>query len=151
MTQFAALQRRVLTVLSLAQIFSGIGSGAVISVGALLAVELSGSESWGGSVTTIMTLGSAVAAMPLARYAARKGRRIALCTGIVIAFLGVLTLITAAVTQQFPVLLVGGALIGVGSAVNLQARFAATDLALPERRARDLSLVVWTTTVGSVA
>lgn len=149
--QFAPTQRKVLSVLSAAQIFSGIGSGAVISVGSLLAVKLSGSESWGGSVTTVMTLGAALAAMPLARFASRRGRRLALCGGIVLAFVGVLTMILAAVTELFPLLLAGGALIGVGSAVNLQARFAATDLAAPERKARDLSLVVWTTTVGSVA
>lgn len=149
--ELAPLQSKVLKVLAAAQIFSGIGSGAVISVGALLAVDLSGSESWGGSVTTVMTLGSALAAMPLARYASRRGRRIALCTGILIAWLGVMTMILASVLGLFPVLLLGGAMIGVGSAVNLQARFAATDLAAPERRSRDLSLVVWTTTVGSVA
>lgn len=149
--QFAPMQRKVLSVLSAAQIFSGIGSGAVISVGSLLAVKLSGSESWGGSVTTVMTLGSALAAMPLARFASRRGRRLALCGGIVLAFVGVLTMILAGVTELFALLLVGGALIGVGSAVNLQARFAATDLAPPERKARDLSLVVWTTTIGSVA
>lgn len=149
--ELAPLQNRVLKVLSAAQIFSGIGSGAVISVGALLAVDLSGSESWGGSVTTVMTLGSALAAMPLARFASRRGRRVALCSGILIAWLGVMTMILASVSGLFPVLLIGGALIGVGSAVNLQARFAATDLAPPERRSRDLSLVVWTTTVGSVA
>ncbi|WP_313280363.1 MFS transporter [Timonella senegalensis] len=148
---FAPLQKRTLKVLALAQIFSGLGSGAVISVGALLAVKLSGNESWGGSMTTVMTLGSALAAMPLARYAASKGRRIALVTGIAIAWMGTMLAILSAVLGAFPLLLAGGALIGVGSAVNLQARFAATDLAAPEHRSRDLSLVVWTTTVGSVA
>jgi MFS family permease len=148
---FVPHQKHVLKVLSAAQIFSGIASGAVISVGALLAVRLSGSESWGGSVTTVMTLGAAVAALPLARLAARSGRRVALCSGIVIALVGVVAMILAGVTSQFWVLLLGGALIGVGSAVNLQARFSATDLAPPDRKARDLSLVVWTTTVGSVA
>ncbi len=148
---FAPHQKRVLKVLSAAQIFSGIASGAVISVGSLLAVKLSGSQSWGGSVTTVMTLGAAISALPLARLAARSGRRVALCSGIVIALIGVLAMILAGVTSQFLVLLLGGALIGVGSAVNLQARFSATDLAPPERKARDLSLVVWTTTIGSVA
>jgi predicted MFS family arabinose efflux permease len=42
-------------------------------------------------------------------------------------------------------------LIGVGTAVNLQSRFAATDLSEPATRGRDLSLVVWATTVGAVA
>jgi hypothetical protein len=48
-------------------------------------------------------------------------------------------------------LLVGLALIGVGTAVNLQSRFAATDIANDRTRSRDLSLVVWATTVGAVS
>ena len=42
-------------------------------------------------------------------------------------------------------------LIGTGTAVNLQARFAATDVSSDEHRATDLSLVVWATTVGAVS
>ena len=41
-------------------------------------------------------------------------------------------------------------LLGSGTALNLQSRFAATDAASPRTRARDLSLVVWSTTVGAV-
>ena len=68
-----SLQRRTIMLLSLAQIFSGVGAGAVVSVGSLLAVKLSGSTSWGGSVTTVMTLGAAIASMPLARRALVHG------------------------------------------------------------------------------
>lgn len=41
-------------------------------------------------------------------------------------------------------------MIGAGNAGTLQSRFAATDLAEPSRRGRDLSVVVWSTTVGGV-
>src|SRR5665811_987157 len=40
--------------------------------------------------------------------------------------------------------------MGVGSAANLQARFAATDLSPNRTRARDLALVVWMSTAGAV-
>jgi predicted MFS family arabinose efflux permease len=42
-------------------------------------------------------------------------------------------------------------LVGSATAAGLAARFAATDLAPPERRARSLAMVVWATTVGAVA
>jgi MFS family permease len=42
-------------------------------------------------------------------------------------------------------------LVGAATAAGLAARFAATDLVEPGRRARALSLVVWATTVGAVA
>ena len=41
-------------------------------------------------------------------------------------------------------------LFGGATTSTSQSRFAATDLAQPSRRARDLSIVVWATTVGSV-
>jgi MFS family permease len=47
-------------------------------------------------------------------------------------------------------LLVGLFFIGAASAISLQARFTATDLPSTASPARDLSLVVWATTIGAV-
>ncbi len=41
-------------------------------------------------------------------------------------------------------------LFGGGTTANNQARYAAADLAAPAHRGRDLSIVVWATTIGSV-
>jgi MFS family permease len=100
---------------------------------------------------TMSTLGAAAAAIPLATLAGRRGRSPALATGASLAATGALLSVLAAQTRIFPLLLVGLVLIGVGTAVNLQSRFAATDLSEPATRGRDLSLVVWATTVGAVA
>ncbi|MBT2533798.1 MFS transporter [Arthrobacter sp. ISL-48] len=145
------VQRRTVLILSLAQLLSGMGSGASLSVGSLLAVQLSGSNAWAGSVTTTMTLATAVAAMPLAGLAERRGRRVGLVTGVLSGMLGAVLVIAATVSALFPVLLAGAALLGLGTAANLQARFAAVDLAEPEHRGRSLSIVVWAVTAGAVA
>lgn len=145
------LQRRVRRVLMLGQVMSGIGMGATLSMGAILASRLSGSEAWSGMATTMATLGAALAAVPLARLAGRSGRRISLFTGALVASSGAIITIVSAMRELFPLLLVGFAFIGVGTAVNLQSRFAATDLAHEKTRSRDLSLVVWATTVGAVS
>lgn len=150
-TNSLRLQRRTVALLSAAQVFSGIGAGAVVSTGSLLAVDLSGSEAWAGSAATATTLGAAFGSALLARLVPSGGRRRALTTGLLVAFGGSLVVIAAAVLGAFPLLLAGAALIGFATSANLQARFAATDLSRPERRGRDLSLVVWMTTVGSVA
>jgi MFS family permease len=92
-----------------------------------------------------------VASIPLARFAQRLGRRPALALGAALGALGSVITVVATGLALFPLLLVGFALLGVGTAVGLQARFAATDNAEPERRGRDLSLVVWSTTIGAVA
>jgi MFS family permease len=100
--------------------------------------------------STMSTLGAAAAAIPLARIAQRSGRRLSLSTGASLAAVGATLTVVAAGLQALPLLFVGIALIGMGNAANLQARFAATDLALPVHRGRDLSIVVWSTTIGAV-
>ncbi len=145
------LQRRVRRILILGQVMAGLGMGATLSMGAILASRLSGSEAWSGMAATMSTLGAALAAVPLARLAGRFGRRISLFTGALLAASGAVITIVSTMVALFPLLLVGLALIGVGTAVNLQSRFAATDIANDKTRSRDLSLVVWATTVGAVS
>ncbi|MBT2512935.1 MFS transporter [Arthrobacter sp. ISL-30] len=149
--QVRQVQRRTVIFLGSAQLLSGIGTGVTVSIGSLLAVELSGSEAWAGSVATLMTLAAALAALPLASLADRRGRRIGLVTGLTSALAGALLMILSVVTGFFVLLILGAAGVGVGTAANLQARFAAVDLADPEHRGRSLSAVVWAITIGAVA
>lgn len=134
----------------MAQLFSGVGNGAGLALGSLLAVELTGSDAFAGASTTAISVAAAVAAMPLAGLAIRRGRRVALSAGLALAALGALGMVLAPVVRSFPLLLVASGLLGVGMAANLQARFAATDLADDATRGRDLGLVVWAITIGAV-
>ncbi|MDU0368298.1 MFS transporter [Microbacterium sp. KSW4-17] len=145
-----ATQRCTVRVLAAGQVLTGVAFGATLSLGALLAADLSGQESLSGFATASVTLGAALTAIPLARLAARRGRRLALTTGNIAALTGIAVVIAAAASRAFPLLLVGIALIGAGNAATLQSRFAATDLAPTARRGRDLATVVWATTVGGV-
>ncbi|WP_017197913.1 MFS transporter [Arthrobacter sp. M2012083] len=144
------VQRKIVRVLALAQILGGIGTGATMSLGAMLVTDVSGSAAWSGMAMTMGALGAALLAVPLARLAQTRGRRISLSTGAWIAVLGGVVVIIAAGVRSLPLLLLGMVLMGSGSALNLQARFAATDLAAEATRGRDLSRVVWSTTIGAV-
>lgn len=146
----AAIQHRTVRVLAAGQVLGGIAFGATVSLGALLAADISGEASLSGLATASVTLGAALCAIPLARLAARTGRRRALTLGNLFALVGIAVVILAAAVRVFPLLLLGVILIGAGNAGNLQSRFAATDLAPTTRRARDLGTVVWATTVGGV-
>lgn len=146
-----ALRRRIRRVLMTGQVLAGLGMGATLSVGAILATELSGSSAWSGSAATLITLGAALASFPLARLAQARGRSWSLGIGAWVASFGAVIAVLSTVTTWFPLLLVGLLLIGSGTAVNLQARFAATDVSDDDNRATDLSLVVWATTVGAVS
>lgn len=150
MTDLEALQKRTVKVLALGQALGGFGLGATLSVGALLAVELSGSPAWSGAAATLSTLGAAAAAIPLANLAYQRGRRIALASGAFLAILGALMMIVATYLRSFPAEIIGLFLLGAGSAVSLQARFAAADIPTGKPKGKDLSLVVWATTLGAV-
>jgi MFS family permease len=144
-----AIQSRIVRVLIAGQVLAGLGQGATLAIGAVIANEIAG-EALSGAAATSATLGAALAAIPLARLAQRFGRRPALALGAATAAGGSILTVVATGFAFFPLLVVGFAMLGVGTAVGLQARFAATDVAAPARRGRDLSLVVWSTTVGAV-
>ena len=148
--ELARVRRRTIWVLSIGQVLGGIAFGATISLGAVLAAEISGDEAFSGLATAFITLGAAALAVPLAAFARRRGRRISLASGMLLALAGVVVVVVAAAIVSFPHLLHALALIGAGQAANLQTRFAAADLATDASRGRDLSVVVWATTIGAV-
>ena len=145
-----AVQKRSIATLSAAQVFGGIAVAGSMPAGALLAASLTGSEAFAGLAQTAGVLGAAIFALPLARIALTKGRRPALATGYGLGILGAIFVIGGAVSHQVALVLIGSLFVGVASAASLQARYAATDLALPEHRARSLSYVVWAATIGAV-
>ncbi|KGN30228.1 transporter [Knoellia sinensis KCTC 19936] len=144
------VQRRTVATLSMSQILGGISLASGVAVGALLAEEVSGSPTYAGLGSTFQVIGSALIAVPMARLSAARGRRPGLALGYVLSFIGALGLIASGIVGSFALLLVASLLFGGSTASNNQARYAAADLADPSHRGRDLSLVVWATTIGSV-
>lgn len=146
----AAVQRRVLTVLTAGQVLGGIGVGLGVAAGTLVARELSGSEVVGGLAQTSAVLGAALIAIPAARLSAGSGRRAALSFGYGMGALGALVAALAAAFGSWPLFLAGLLLFGGASAAGYAARYSATDLSRPGHAARDLSIVVWASTGGAV-
>lgn len=145
-----AVQRRTLAVLVTATVLGGLGVGASLSVGALLLAEVSGNDAISGLSSAMFNAGGAIAGIPLARLAGKRGRRPAVVSGSLVAMLGAIVAVGGAAAGWWIVLALGIGMLGVASTVQLLSRFAAADLALPENRARDLSIVVWSITVGAV-
>lgn len=145
-----ATRTRLIVLLVLGQMLGGLGVGSAVSVGALMMAEVSGSPELSGMAATLSTLGAAIASVPLARLAIAKGRGVSLATGSALAAVGAATATIAAAIGETALLMPGMLVLGVGSAVGFQARFAAADAALPHRRGLMLSAVMWSTTVGAV-
>jgi len=151
MTDRHLLQRRTLRVLASAQVVNGIGVSSTIAAGSLLVNSMAHNDSIAGLAQTMLVLGAAFMAIPLARLTAAGGRRRALLSGYVIAVAGALIVVIAGSQRWLIPTLAGILLLGAASASSYQARFAAIDLATPATKSRDLSLVVWGSTIGSVA
>ncbi|MFZ1362024.1 MAG: MFS transporter [Candidatus Nanopelagicales bacterium] len=147
----AEVQKRTLRVVMLAQILGGLGLAAGISVGALLAEELLGSDSVAGLPTALFTLGSAAAAFIIGRLTQRSGRRLGLELGFIVGGIGAVGVVWAAAIDNVPLLFGSFLLYGAATAANLQARYAGTDLALPDRRGKAISIAMVATTIGAVA
>ncbi|MFI6386393.1 MFS transporter [Nonomuraea sp. NPDC050547] len=150
-TDVRGIQRRTLAVLSIAQIVGGVGVAVGLALSSVVVDQLSGSTVISGLAGTATVLGAALLALPIARTAARSGRRAGLSLAYVAATAGCALSVLAITIESWPLLLVGLVLVGGGSAGNLAARYSATDLSPKGHAARHLSLVVWMATVGSVA
>ena len=136
--------------LASAQVLSGVGTSGTVAAGSLLVSSISHSTTLAGLAQTFSVLGAALMALPLARLTQRGGRRLALTSGYIVGSAGAMLAITGGALRLLPVVFIGALLMGAASASSYQARFAAIDLATPSTRARNLSVVVWASTIGAV-
>ncbi|MFV2047107.1 MFS transporter [Metabacillus sp. YM-086] len=145
------LYKRTLFVVSISQIFGGAGLAAGVTVGALLAQQMLGTEAFAGLPSALLTLGSAGAALFVGRLSQAFGRRTGLTAGFMIGGLGAIGVIMAAIINSVFLLFTSLLVYGAGSATNLQARYAGTDLANRKQRATAISTTMVFTTFGAVA
>lgn len=145
------VQKRVVKTLVSAQVLSGVGTAGTVAAGSLLVASISNSETLAGLAQTSAVLGAAALALPLARITAKGGRRAALSIGYLAGSIGSVFAIWGGTSRNIVLMLMGTFLVGAASAAAYQARFAAIDLANDQTRAKQLSFVVWGSTIGAVA
>jgi MFS family permease len=143
------IQRRTLRLLFISQVTGGIGVAVGSSVGALLAADLA-SVGVSGLAQSAGVMGAALLAVPATRIVRRYGRGPSLAAAYLTAALGGSMIVAAAITRSVMLLFAGFLLFGGSTTASLQARYAAVDLAPRELYSRQLSLIVWATTVGGV-
>jgi len=143
-------QRKIVRVLGIAQVLNGIGVAGTVAAGSLLVSSITKSDGLSGLAQTTSVLGAAVMALPLARLTQSGGRRLALTFGYSVGVVGALLAIFGGTNRILFFMLLGAFMVGAASASGYQARFAAIDLATPEKRSKDLSYVVWGSTIGAV-
>lgn len=151
MSSNTALQEKTVKVLATTQVLNGVGVAGTVAAGSLLVASITNSETLAGLAQTSSVLGAAALALPLARLTSRGGRRLALSVGLIAGVIGSLLAILGGSRENIYLMLTGTFLVGAASAAGYQARFAAIDLATNEKRAKQLSFVVWGSTIGAVS
>jgi MFS family permease len=145
-----ALQRRTLRVLVSAQVLSGLG-GSGAAAGALLALDITGSDALASLPLALLVVGSASTVVPISALSRRAGRRTGLATALAIATVGAVGVVVAGELDSFALLLAASLLFGAGNTAVMLARYAAVDLSTPDERGRAIGRVVFATTFGAVA
>lgn len=149
-TERGALQRRTLWVLSAATAAGRASMSVAFVVVTLLAQDLLGSAQWAGVASASITVGTALSSSWLSTWMAAKGRRPGLVLGYMVAIVGAAVAGLGGQIEFLIIYLLGLVLFGVGQGASNLARYAATDLALPEKRGRAISYVVFASTAGAV-
>jgi MFS family permease len=148
--ELARLRRRMRWVLFLVAALGSTGYIAAVTVGTLVAAELSGGAALGGLPTTLTTIGTATAASLLVLLMLRAGRRSGMLAGLGMGVLGGAVVFVSVLAESIPLLLLGSAFTGFANAAGNLGRYIAADMAPSARRGSAIGLVVWGTTVGAV-
>ncbi|MFZ3578334.1 MFS transporter [Virgibacillus sp. DJP39] len=145
------LYKRTLIIIVIAQILGGAGLASGITVGSLLAEDMLGTDSLAGIPIALFTLGSAGAALMVGTLSQQFGRRMGLAIGFLSGGMGAIGVVISAVSGNVILLFISLFIYGAGTATNLQARYAGTDLASEKQRATAVSIALVSTTFGAVA
>jgi MFS family permease len=148
---FSREERVTLAVLALATAVGASGLAAGGTAGALLGVELAGSNAAAGIPLGLLVVGSAAAAPVISYLTPRLGRERSLALGYIVGAVGAEVVVVAAVVESFALLLVGSLLLGAANSAIFLTRYAAADSVRPGVRGRALGTVFFATALGAIA
>jgi MFS family permease len=150
LSRLAHLRERTIWTLVAGVAIGSTGHIAAVTVGTIVAAELTGSAALAGLPAASVVLGSAIGSTLLSLLMARRGRRAGLSLGYTIAVCGAIVAASAVITGSLPLLILGTLMIGFGNSSNQLSRYAAADMVPLGRRASTIGVVVWGATVGAI-
>jgi MFS family permease len=150
-TVFSREERMTLAILALATAVGATGLAAGGTAGALLGVELAGSDAAAGVPLGFLVVGSAASAPLISYLTPRLGRERSLTLGYFVGAVGAEVVVLAAWIESFVLLLVGSVLLGAANAAIFLTRYAAADGVRPGVRGRALGTVFFATALGAIA
>jgi predicted MFS family arabinose efflux permease len=133
---------RNIYVLTCAQALGSAGPPVIISLGGMVGQLLAPAKTLATLPVSLYTIGVALSTIPMAMLMRRRGRRPDYFVGNFFGILGGLTAGAGIVAQNFLLFCLGTAMTGINGACVQSYRFAATDGAAPNMRARAIAMVM---------
>lgn len=145
-----AVRRRLMAVLMGSVGLNRTGFIAASTVASLVAEDMLGSATFAGLPLAIGTGAMALGTTPVAMIMERKGRRVGMVAGQLVAVGGAVLAAVAVGMDAFALFVMGMFVLGFGTAADRMTRYAAADIATAERRGSAIGLIVWSGTIGAV-
>ena len=142
--------RKNTVLLASSQAFSGAGGQMVPTLAPVLVVQMINNASLAGIGTSITGLSRLLIAYPIGRLTDAFGRRAGVVLGLLLVGCGAGIVGASAIMTNFPILLVGLMVMGLGTGAVQQLRVAAADMYPPSRRGEGLGFVLTGSLVGAV-
>jgi MFS family permease len=122
----------------------------VVAVATTTLVVVTGIEGILGLGPAIFLTSGALAAFPAGRLMDRHGRIPILAAGCLLGVIGTSTTSLGCLWDSATVVIVGFAIVGIANGTVLLARAAAADMVPPERRPRQISIVLFGAVAGAI-
>lgn len=128
-----------------------VGLAAGGSASPLLAASMTHGDALLGLPLGVLVMGSAVGALSISWRSTTAGRAASLSAGYAAGALGAIVVVAGAAEAEFAVVLLGCLLMGAANAAVFLSRYAAAELAPPDRRGRAVASTLFAATFGAVA
>jgi MFS family permease len=143
-------QRRIVSTLFASQSLFSAAIIAAFTLNAIVAADLSGSESIAGLPLTLNTVARAALAYPAGWMFDRIGRRLGLSIGYLSGALAMLLAAWSVSQGSFAGFLVGMAFFGGSRAASEQARYVAAEIYPHSNQAKIIGIIVFAGTIGAI-
>ncbi|MEE8334738.1 MAG: MFS transporter [Alphaproteobacteria bacterium] len=134
--------RRNVLVLAICQMLFNSGRSLIVATAPLIAYGIAADKSLATLPHALVIVGTALLTFPASLLMRRLGRRAGFVVGAVIGAAGAAVCVVAVSQSHFWAFCLGTLLFGTASGFAQHYRFAATDVAAPEFRAKAVSLVL---------
>lgn len=145
-----SIRPRIIGALFAAQSLFSAATIVSFTLTAIIAADLSGSDSVAGLPSTLTLAGRALLAYPIGWLLDRIGRRLGLSLGYLLGLVGVLVSAVSIMNGSFFGFLAGSLLIGGSRASSEQSRYVAAEVYPADRQSKAIGLIVFAGTVGAI-